>query len=343
MKVMGLSSLRALWQVAFSFSFLLLVALPVGAQTWQPRLVEFVEPQELGIFDFTVYSVRDIEHRSSDFQGVVGAGGSVVLRNFGIADTARRGGGLVVGGDLTFNEGGIFGPLHVDRRLTIANSRVQGISTYGSGTPSSATVGFVGGLQRRAVDRMDALHSRWALEFESASYYLAALRGVIVQPGNSADGSYFWTDNPTGRALELRAYAERSVFHLDGTTGFNALTLRGGPRDLFVVNIRGASLRLVGLNVTLDPSMRPDQVVFNFPDARDLEIAYVPDGVWGIPGTVLAPCANVSFYHGLITGGLYAGNLIPAHHGQVNAALPLHWQIWAGWCREVACSGKDTR
>jgi choice-of-anchor A domain-containing protein len=105
--------------------------------------------------------------------------------------------------------------------------------------------------------------------------------------------------------------------------------LSGSANTLLVVNILDTNVSIFNLGITLSGGLTPQNIIWNFPNATSLFIAYSGMAIYGMPGTFVAPNAAVTFNNARITGALFAKSILgKADHqdcsgvvsGQVNGS-----------------------
>lgn len=153
--------------------------------------------------------------------------------------------------------------------------------------------------------------------------------GDVVQKWSSQpDNTRFENENGV---LKIVAKEENSIVHLSNVTleykNFHTIDIvaAGAQKVVLVftervVNLEHLDVRIAGIN--------SKNIIWVFPNAEQLNINYVADPVYGLPGLFLAPYAELSFYEGLITGGVYVRSWIDdgvpgKKSGQVNDAIPV--------------------
>jgi choice-of-anchor A domain-containing protein len=92
-----------------------------------------------------------------------------------------------------------------------------------------------------------------------------------------------------------------------------------------VINVPGENIMLEAQNIILDGKIRPSNITWNFYQAKFLHLSHTHNAKLGMPGIVMAPKAVVEFNEALITGALYAGDIVTSltpysvlNAGQVN-------------------------
>jgi hypothetical protein len=124
-----------------------------------------------------------------------------------------------------------------------------------------------------------------------------------------------------GQLLLAGTDAQLDVFRLPAATlsAAHSVTIRVPAAATVLVNVSGSSVSVQSLGFTL-VGASADHVLFNLPQATTLTLAAV-----GVPGSVLAPQAAISFNNGHFLGTLVGASLqgsgeadLPA--GQANSA-----------------------
>jgi hypothetical protein len=113
------------------------------------------------------------------------------------------------------------------------------------------------------------------------------------------------------------------------------ISLSGSANALLVLNVLDRNVDFEGYGIKLSGGLQAENIVWNFPNATEIVIANsgttAQSAHYGIPGTFVAPYANVTFHNALITGALFAKRISStvaktseslsckgAHAGQVN-------------------------
>lgn len=257
---------------------------------------------------FAAYAIGDMDVRFSDHEGLSGAGGNLNAENFLFEGRAENCLALSVGGSLFFRDGTAGNSIEAQQ---VSLTRVN----VAKGTSGSLLAGTYHNAKARRVQlsRLSVNHAQLAADLIYSSKVLNSWNDTLTPV---RDGSLYTVvlNNGTG-VVSFQA----SDFQV-GTT----LIIKGRPENHLVINIRGDRVILDGLNVRLEGGILPSSIRWNFVDATFLYIVRTHDPVLGIPGVLLAPCADAEFYEGLITGSLWVRNLYyhPArglkHSGQIN-------------------------
>jgi choice-of-anchor A domain-containing protein len=102
------------------------------------------------------------------------------------------------------------------------------------------------------------------------------------------------------------------------------IIISGDASSTAVINIPGDQYILDGQDVIISPVIRVSNITWNFHETSFLQITHTHNGKLGMPGIVMAPNALVVFNEALITGALYAGEIVTSmtdstlNAGQVN-------------------------
>jgi choice-of-anchor A domain-containing protein len=240
--------------------------------------------------DYLVFSEQDIQFNDSDFQGLTGAGRDAQFSGFLIRQsdpTVCQ--ALIVGRNGGMFSGSIEGSVEAGSSFRQRDASVDGRVRQG------LALGDVNALADAAEF------------FREQSAQLSSLRAT-KGPETIAEG------------LLLSDSHAISVFSLSAAdfTSHSVVTIDGSPNQIVIVNLHGSSVSISGMDIELEGGIKPESVIFNFPETTDLTITASGSQEYGIPGTILAPAASTHFSNDRITGGLYVGNL--EGDGQVNYA-----------------------
>lgn len=290
----------------------LLSGASVSAQNIQAKM-GCVQPK---LFDFAMYSAGNITGQSSDFQGLTGAKGTIFLTNFLIEQNSKNclslssGKGIEIysaqvtsnvesGGGLRSNAVRFAGGVNTAGNVNIDNSNIVGtLNTSGKVKATRSSIKKV--IKENLEMRVD--HDLIISEMKLKSLELSNLRATgIAQEIPSASGN----------KILLDATGDVSVFNITAQQLHNTslLLLQGAQTQKIIVNINGEEIYLVGKDMKLAGGLKFENIIWNIHEAKYVKIQNTANGNFGIPGFVMAPLANVEFYEGLITGGLYVGNL----------------------------------
>ena len=247
------------------------------------------------LLQLRVFAKGSIHAERSDYQGPAAAGGEIVLADFKVD------GDLSSGQGIQFRDGQLSGTVNAP---TAALSRV-----FSSG--------------RRSIDRRD-------FEIASLTLDLLGARLSALRPTTT-----FASFSPTVGTTEFTAAARDGLAVVDldgdqlasgGETG-PRIVLVGDEQASILVRVHGHSIRLDHVGFSAEGGLKPSRIVFFFPEARDLEIMSSGGArdkagrLWDIPGSVVAPDADMRFAASTIDGQLFARSIasidgLPS--GQVN-------------------------
>jgi choice-of-anchor A domain-containing protein/uncharacterized repeat protein (TIGR01451 family) len=227
--------------------------------------------------DFNVFVLGPVTQSYTDSEGRVAAAGDVHLTGYGIGSGLPSSVGqrddLVVGGQLTYDQGQVF----------------NGNIVYG-GTAVLQNVGLPNGTARQGAP-VDFAAARTQLDGLSAAF-----AGMAV---NGAEVDAYGTLRLAGADPNLDVFS-LSAGELASAKGLN-ITAPAGATVLVNVCGTAAQMQYFGMAVS---GTDPQHVLFNFPDATSLTIAGI-----SVQGSVLAPRADVTFTSGNLEGTLVAGSL----------------------------------
>jgi choice-of-anchor A domain-containing protein len=88
------------------------------------------------------------------------------------------------------------------------------------------------------------------------------------------------------------------------------VSLSGSANTLLVVNVLDQEVSIYNYGIFLNGGLTPQNIVWNFPNATKLFIAYSGMANYGLPGTFVAPNAQVTFNNARITGALFAKSIL---------------------------------
>ncbi|WP_008317971.1 choice-of-anchor A family protein [Leptolyngbya sp. PCC 6406] len=245
--------------------------------------------------DYNVFVFGDM-NQSSDAEGRVAVGGNATFTNFGIGDRLPNSNGsdtrLVVGGDLNYNGGQIFGGNAIVGGSV--NTPVYFNCAPNCGVSQGSPIDFVAAQQ----NLLDASAYWGSLATTGTAEHKWG--GIWLEGDNSSqsvfniDGS--WFSNSTYLNINKVANNATVLFNVFGDT----------------VNIANFGLNLNGIN--------KENVLFNFVDATQLSTTG-----FSFTGSVLAPKAHYTFNNGNLEGNLVAASVSGSgefHNFQFKGNLP---------------------
>jgi len=227
--------------------------------------------------DYNVFVFGDM-NQSSDAEGRVAVGGNATFTNFGIGDRLAGSSDtrLVVGGDLTYNGGQIFG----------GNALVGGsVNTpvYFNCTPNC-------GVNQGTL-----------IDFAAVQQELSALSKGLGGLSTTGSAEHKW-----GGIHLAGNNSDLSVFNLDGNWFSNSsyLNISGVNNDATVVfNVFGDSVSIANFGLNLG-GINKQNVLFNFVEATQLSTTG-----FSFAGSVLATQAHYNFNNGNVEGNLVAASV----------------------------------
>ncbi len=276
--------------------------------------------------DFVLFARDSISGQKSDFQGPIGTLGSVELVDFGIRTESQHRdrdqdeilSAIYAGGDFSL----VRGEVALGGVTSGGNIRLQSCQIDGRAQASGVVSGTRSCPARRGVrNRMGALNPAPQLfqaQIEDAAYKLE--RAFLIK----------------SPALNVEWITHKSFpYSL-------VLDARGDSHRKFVVRITGQNaLKISGVTVYLVNGARAENIVYFFPEATQIVLtrsgSRLENGVdLGIPGTILAPKAELVSYSEKITGAAYVrkfnGVCGDEPTVQINAAPFESWSIFNDAC-----------
>jgi choice-of-anchor A domain-containing protein/uncharacterized repeat protein (TIGR01451 family) len=226
---------------------------------------------------FNIFVLGQVTQSYTDSEGRVAAAGDVRLTGYGIGSALPNSDGqrddLVVGGRLTYDQGQVF------------NGNI-----VNGGTAVLQNVGLPNGTARQGAP-VDFAAARTQLDALSAAFAGLAVNGAAAD---------------TYGTLRLAvADPKLDVFSLSASelASANGLNITAPAGATVLVNVSGTAAQMQYFGMTVSGTDQ-QHVLFNFVDATSLTMAGI-----SVQGSVLAPCADVTFSNGNLEGTLVAGTL----------------------------------
>lgn len=257
--------------------------------------------------DFAAYAIESMDVRSSDYQGLAGAGTAIKSENFLFEGNPATCLAVTTPGWFELSSGRALQAVEAGE-VYLNHARVSGaVVSLGQARLSSSTI--AGALRSPVRPQLNnssrsSYHTQANFRTQHATVahqlYDASARMAALPASANLEG--------VQGALVVHGAGQTVVANLQAAA-FNSsarlIVLRGNPGQNFVVNVWGSEAILSGVRVILEGGVTPAQISWNFPQAGYLFIANTADGVIGLPGAVYAPHAITEFYDALITGALY--------------------------------------
>jgi len=237
---------------------------------------------------YQVFVLGDVSENSTDTQGAEAIGGNATLTSFGVGDhlpdpsptDARQGFSLVVGGNLTFTNGGI----------NYGNGAVGGTQTISNVVVPSGTI--------QAATPINFAAAQTQLLNVSAAYAAYPANGsALTTTIPMTPGDYLLTLSGTDPNL--------NIISVSGTvlSGATDVSVKAPKGSTVLLNIDGATNSLNATTFLIDgPS--PDHILYNYYQATSLTLFHI-----GFPDSILAPQADASFTYGVYYGSLITKSL----------------------------------
>jgi choice-of-anchor A domain-containing protein len=237
---------------------------------------------------FNLFALGNVTQSGTDTAGRLAAAGNVTLSNYSVGQSLTATGGdddvLIAGGALSFTGG------------TVSHGNV----VYGG------TVGLTSVSVPNGTARQDA-----PIDFAGASRSLTIL-------------SSYWASLPANGTTTVQPWKQIQLAGNDNTLNiFNVhgsdlavavgLSIQVPAGSTALINVDGASDQMENFGFQLT-GVANGQMILNFSQATTLKISGI-----GVPGTVMAPRAAVTFSNGNVNGTLIAASM--SGGGQFNQFL----------------------
>jgi len=271
---------------------------------------------------FNVYTIGDIgsaadPYAGSEFQGITGAGGSAYFDNFFVNSGDVFGPfGVLTGQGLTLTDGTISGGLSSGGAVSLTRVQVSGAANSGPGfTAVDSTINGNLTTQTAANLTNSTVTGSKTVAAYSAPIDINALNNSLINSANSfaalpQTGSFGETCGGGGArpcTLTFNGASGQNVFDVDASlinqTGLVNFT--GASDATFILDIvNGTSILLSSIGFSLAPGIGLSDILWNVAQVANVTLSLIE-----LPGTLLAPNANVDFTSASIDGSLYAKNL----------------------------------
>ncbi len=289
-----------------TISIVLLTSLVNFKMAYAKTCDKILQPQ-----DYLVCSGSDITYYGSDFQGPACAVGNVEVTQFALDSRySKNCQSWTIGGNYKQGTGSADGNISVGGNVNLGSVRVSGELQYG-GNLSLAVSNVLGGLKpvNKEIPKGAAANA-WKF-FEDQSKTMADKKATSKP--QTFNKILTLSNQGINQVFEIKAKDLQStkVIKIDGTCA-----------TPLIINIIGESAIISETDIQISKSLEScmGNIFFNFPHAKSIVIKKSGAGKIGIPGTILAPQANLDFSDDLVTGGVFARNITGS--GQVNYSKP---------------------
>jgi choice-of-anchor A domain-containing protein len=227
--------------------------------------------------DYNVFVFGNYTASGSDVEGRLAAGGTVTISGYSVGsqlDASQNSlDNLVAGGTLNFSNGQLY-----------HGNAVGGTLNLGGGAS------IPNGTARAGTSGLDFVAEQARMLGISSALSAEATTGTINW---QSWGGYFLTGTDSGL----------NVFNISGANlaTTNTFSITAASDAFVLVNVSGVADMFRFAGTTLSGGITAEHVLFNFYDATSLTLAGI-----SVPGTVLAPKANVDFSNGNLNGTLIA-------------------------------------
>jgi choice-of-anchor A domain-containing protein len=241
-----------------------------------------VQAFDLGAAEnYNAFILQNMNEHNTDAEGRIAVGGNATLTDYGIGNVLTNSNGtdnrLVVGGNLTYNGGQVFGG-------DVVVGGTVNASVYFNCSPNCAVKSGQPINFSTATQEYDTLsQSLGAIVATGTTQYQYG--GIELQGNNSSSLDVF--------TINGSEFSSSSYLNLNNI-GSNATVL---------LNITGNNVNIQNFGLNLNGVNKQD-ILFNFENATQLTTSS-----FSFEGSVLAPFANFSFSNGNLEGTLIANSL----------------------------------
>ncbi|WP_209445896.1 choice-of-anchor A family protein, partial [Paenibacillus etheri] len=234
--------------------------------------------------NYNVFVLGDVT-TFSDTEGRFAAGGNVTLTNYSVGDRLSAAevsftDTLVVGGNLTFNNGSVYGNI-VHGGSFAGNVTINSGGTRTSGNPIDFAA--VGQSLKDKSAELAAIQANGTTKYEYGGLTLTGTDPVV------------------------------NVFNVlgDNVSTNHGFTINVPSGSTAIINIDGSSVQMKNFAFLPNGVLNSKKILFNFSQATYLDMAGI-----NVMGSVLAPYADVDFINGQINGTLVAASLTGTGGGE---------------------------
>lgn len=257
--------------------------------------------------DLTVYTSGSINSQQSDYQGTIAAGGNIKLSRFYVDQTKCN--SIISAGSVEFTHGSVSNGIEALNSAHIGNANIPGgVKSNGQVSIFESSVPTVNGTKNvkvvnSAKPNINSQKISPTADFTKLTTQMHNLSKVINLKKVTTSASV------ENNAFEIKADKKVNVLRIK-SLNLKKVVISANEDQQVYINIDDVNQNIIDLNVELKGTITSSQIVWNFPLAKTLFITNTHSGDYGIPGTVLAPNAQITFYEGLIHGALYASSIV---------------------------------
>ncbi len=243
--------------------------------------------------DYTLFVFGDWQALSSTTEGAAAIGGNATLGTYDVGLNAPSGSpAFVVGGNLNYNRGRVFGSLQVGGNLTTTGPvQVLGTTNQVGGT-HTINSNFLGTYAGPAAT---PLSGPLAVDFAAEAARFTSLSSHLAQQPQTGTATL-----SLGNSLLLSTSGSGlQYFNLSQAIWDAALALAiHAPADASViVNVDGVAADMSHMGMSMIGGINETRVIYNFHEATTLHTSAL-----GVLGSILAPHAAYTSGPGLILG-----------------------------------------
>lgn len=294
----NLSLRRSLTRLATTAACVLAVAPAAKASTFMDTLANVSKT-------YNLYTSGGFTASGSDVEGKVAAGGGANLQNYAVGQKNPGGDVLVVGGDLKFQSGTVYGNVVAGGKANFPHS--------GGGASVNGTVRAGGGVAATPTSYSGtAAYAGLPLDFAATTADLLAASSYLNSAAAQSQGVLGAAVKTYGTLNLTSSSAGLVFFDLDAAdlVGINGLKFNVNSAATVIINLIGQTGGTLS-NYGFQGNYQAGRTLFNFVDATSLSTSGL-----GFYGSILAPNAAITGGSGQFNGSVMAKSY--SGPGQVN-------------------------
>jgi|GEM_PF-5328685 len=269
------------------------------------------------LWDYQVFATDGIISQRSDYQGMVGSYGDIKLTDFHVKGSIAHCLSVTSSQNMHLERGFFENTIETGESLIAVQIKLRGNALV-RGTSfirKSSLDGYY--VSPRSPNILNSSYAGYKNRdfsplLETSTDYaqeLSKLSGEISTYEQNARLSV----SQSQYMIKLDTKDEKSAvsISLDPLSGSSKFIISGRGDQLLYINLVDTDVDLSYVSVELFGGITAENILWNFPNAKSIELRYTQNPKPGFPGTILAPYASLDFYHGLVTGQVFVRRILP--------------------------------